>query len=80
MNNSSLDELRKVATAGYPVSPSEPPAVKVHAREILYRASQIEPDLKQELIDSIEWRLNEESAGIRNRGEKLLGKLYGELQ
>jgi hypothetical protein len=44
--------------------------------EILYRAAQNEPDLKKELIDTIEWRLAESSAGIRSRGEKILKKLY----
>jgi len=58
------------------VSPTESPAVKAHAMEILYRAVQVEPDLRQELIDSIEWRLQEESVGVRNRGQKILAKLY----
>jgi hypothetical protein len=60
------------------ISPTDPPAVKVHAMEILYRAAQNEPDLKKELIDTIEWRLAESSAGIRSRGEKILKKLYSE--
>jgi hypothetical protein len=48
--------------------------------EILYRISQVEPDMKKELADSIEWRMNEETAGFRNRGQKLLKKLYMELR
>jgi hypothetical protein len=47
--------------------------------EVLYRISQVEPDLKKELADSIEWRLHEESAGFKSRGRKLLTKLYSEM-
>ena len=61
------------------LSPSETPAVKVYAMETLYRISLEEPDLRQELIDSIEWRAEEESAGVRNRGEKILKRLYQDL-
>jgi len=61
------------------LSPKESIAVKVHCMEILYRISQIEPDLKKELADSIEWRLNEESAGFKNLGQKMLKKLYFEI-
>jgi hypothetical protein len=41
--------------------------------------SQTEPDLKQELADSIEWRMQEETPGFRNHGSKLLKKLYREM-
>ncbi len=61
------------------LSSSETPAVKVYAMETLYRISIKEPALKQELIDSIEWRAEEESAGVRNRGQKILKRLYQEL-
>jgi hypothetical protein len=54
-------------------------AVKVHCMEILYRVSQREPDLKQELAETIEYRISEESAGFRNRGKKMLAKLYFEM-
>jgi hypothetical protein len=53
---------------------------KVYSMEILYRISQTEPELKKELADSIEWRLNEETPGFRNRGQKLLKKLYAEME
>ena len=56
-------------------SPNEAVAQKVYAMEILYRAAQAEPDLRQELADSISWRLDEETAGFRNRGLKILKKL-----
>lgn len=61
------------------LSPVETPAVKVHAMEILYNASLVEPDIRQELIDSIEWRFQEESAGVRSRGEKILKRLYNDI-
>jgi hypothetical protein len=54
-------------------------AVKIYCMEVLYRISQVEPDLKKELADSIECRLNEESAGFKNRRRKMLKKLYFEM-
>ena len=62
------------------LSPQESVAVKVYCMEILYRVSQVEPELKKELADTIEWRLNEESAGFKNRGQKMLKKLYFEIE
>jgi hypothetical protein len=59
--------------------PFESVAVKVHAMEILYRMSCREPDLKKELAETIEWRMEEESAGFRNRGMKILKRLYKEM-
>jgi hypothetical protein len=61
------------------VSPKESVAVKVYAMEILYSISQIEPELKKELADSIEWRIGEEAPGFKNRGLKTLKKLYKEM-
>jgi len=61
------------------LSGKEAIAAKVHCMEILYCISQAEPDLKKELADSIEWRMEEESAGFRNKGQKILKKLYKEM-
>jgi hypothetical protein len=61
------------------LSPSEAVAAKVHCMDILFRISEIEPDLKKELADSIEWRMNEGTPGFKNHGIKVLKKLYGEL-
>lgn len=61
------------------VSPAEAAATKVFCMDILYRISEIEPDLKKELADSIEWRLNEETPGVKNRGMKMLKILYREI-
>ncbi|MEI7662235.1 MAG: hypothetical protein WCK34_08555 [Bacteroidota bacterium] len=62
------------------ISPSEAVATKVYCMEILYRISETEPGLKKELADSIEWRLDEETPGFKNRGRKLLNKLYAEIE
>lgn len=62
------------------LKPFESVAVKVHAMEILHRMSSREPDLKKELAETIEWRLEEESAGFRNRGMKILKRLYKEME
>jgi hypothetical protein len=61
------------------LSPTEAVAPKVFCMELLYRISQAEPDLKKELADSIEWRLNEETPGFKTRGLKILKKLYSEI-
>jgi hypothetical protein len=61
------------------VFPKESVAVKVYSMEILYRISQVEPELKKELADSIEWRIAEGTPGFKNRGMKTLKKLYREM-
>ena len=61
------------------LSPKQSVPVKIYCMELLYRISLTEPDLKKELADSVEWRMDEETAGFRNRGRKLLNKLNFEL-
>jgi len=61
-------------------SVKESVAVKMYSMEILYRISQQEPELKKELADSIEWRMQEETPGFRAHGRKLLKQLNRELQ
>lgn len=61
-------------------SPKESVAVKVYCMDILYNISKQEPDLKKELADSIEWRMQEETPGFQNRARKMLFKLYREMQ
>ncbi len=65
----------KLITKKNLLHPPYPPAVKVHCMEILYRLSLKEPELRKELIDCIEFRLNEETPGFKNRGLKILKKL-----
>ena len=57
------------------LSPNHNAAVKVYCMEILFRISLMEPAIKQELADCIEFRLNEETPGFKNRGLKILKKL-----
>ena len=61
------------------VSPAESVAVKMFSMELLYRMSEQEPELKRELADSIEWRMQEESPGFKNRARKLLILLNREI-
>ena len=61
------------------ISPKESVAVKIYAMEILYRMSGMEPELKKELADSIEWRITEGTPGFKSRGKKTLNKLYKEM-
>jgi hypothetical protein len=61
------------------LSPKEAEAAKIYCMEILFRITRIEPDLKKELADSIEWRMNEETSGFKNHGQKLINKLYVEI-
>lgn len=51
-------------------------AVRVHALQILYLISQLEPDLKAELRLIVQQELERDpSAGIRSRGKRILGLL-----
>jgi hypothetical protein len=61
-------------------SGKESVGVKIFSMELLYRISQQEPEMKKELADSIEWRMQEEKPGFRSRGKKLLKRLHHELQ
>ena len=60
-------------------SPSAEIAPKAYAMTILYTISQMEPDLKPELMALLESQLDEESAGVRARASILLTKLYKDL-
>jgi hypothetical protein len=56
---------------------SEEIAVRVHAMQILFNITLLEPDFTGELIGLIENEIEHHgSAGIRSRGNKLLQKLY----
>lgn len=58
------------------VHPEESVAVKVHCMDILFKVTQQEPDLKNELIDAIEFVIPDGTPGLKNRGRKLLDRLY----
>lgn len=55
--------------------PAEPIAVKVHCMTILFEISKIIPEIKQELITTIEVAMAEGSAGVVNRGSKTIKAL-----
>ena len=50
-------------------------ATKMYCMEILYRISEIEPDLKHELADSIRMQMAEGTPGIRSCGKRILKNL-----
>ena len=55
--------------------PAEPIAVKVHCMTILFEICKVIPEIKQELITTIEVAMAEGSAGIVNRGSKTIRAL-----
>ncbi len=56
-------------------------AVRVHAMQILYEISKLEPELKKELILVIEQELEQQpTAGIRSRGTRILKSLHTETK
>jgi hypothetical protein len=59
-------------------SPRTAIAVRAYAMTILYHISNLEPELKPELIALFESRQDESSAGILARSRILLQKLYKE--
>lgn len=61
-------------------SAKEPPAVRVHAMQILFNISENEPDLKPEILAVIEHEMKFHStAGIISRGSKLAKKLRKQI-
>lgn len=58
---------------------SEAIAVKVFSMTILERMVEKYPELKEELVASIEQGMEFGSAGYRNRGEKILAKLKTQI-
>lgn len=54
-------------------------STKVYSMEIIARYVEQEPDLRQELIDSIQWRMEEERAGFKSYAKKLLTRLSRDL-
>ncbi|MBN2174988.1 MAG: hypothetical protein JW731_12715 [Bacteroidales bacterium] len=59
--------------------PQEKIALKVYSMDILYRVSQSYPDIKPELISSLENELPKSSEAVGNRSKKILKKLYSEI-
>lgn len=62
-------------------SAKEPPAVRVHAMQILFNISDKEPGLKPEILAVIEHEMEFHSTpGIVSRGSKLAKKLRWQIQ
>jgi hypothetical protein len=58
-------------------SGKEPPAVRVHAMQVLFNISEKEPEFKPELMVIIEHEMEFHSTpGILSRGNKLVKKLH----
>ena len=56
--------------------PIYPTAVKMFSMQIIYNYVEIEPTLAKELIAIIENQYDDSTPGFKNRGEKILKKLY----
>lgn len=61
--------------------PSDPPAVKAHAMQILYNISEAEPEMKEELRQVLEWTLETgETPAILARARNLSARLAKEIR
>jgi hypothetical protein len=54
------------------LSPTESVAVKMYCIQILYRLSATEPDILQELYDTIEFQMSDGTPGFRSIGSKMM--------
>ncbi len=59
--------------------PLKPIALKIYSMTILYKISNTYPDIKPELISSIENEIPKNSAAIKGRGRRILKRLYKEV-
>lgn len=59
--------------------PEEPIALKIYSMTILYKISNTYPEIKPELISSIENEIPKNSAAIKGRGRRILKRLYKEV-
>lgn len=57
------------------ITASESVAVKMYCIQILYRLSATEPDILQELYDTIEFQLADGTPGFRNIGMKMMQEI-----
>lgn len=61
------------------LSPLESVAVKMYCMIILYRISEKEPDILQELYDTIEFQLADGTPGFRSIGKKMMSDIDRDL-
>jgi hypothetical protein len=57
------------------LSPNESVAVKMYSMQILYRLSAKEPDILQELYDTIEFQIADGTPGFKSIGSKLMSQI-----
>ncbi len=57
------------------LTPTESVAVKMYCIQILYRLSANEPDILQELFDTIEFQMADGTPGFRSIGSKMLQQI-----
>jgi hypothetical protein len=62
------------------LSTSEAVAAKLYCILILYSISQDLPEIRRELIDTIEFQMQDGTSGFKNIGRKMLTKLYKDTQ
>jgi hypothetical protein len=55
--------------------PTESVAVKMYCMQILYRLSATEPDILQELYDTIEFQMADGTPGFRSIGSKMMANI-----
>jgi len=57
------------------ISANESVAVKMYCIQILYRLSETEPDILQELYDTIEFQMSDGTPGFRSIGSKMMRRI-----
>jgi hypothetical protein len=72
--NGTEGELMEI-TFNWLISSTESVAVKMYCMQILYRLSANEPDILQELYDTIEFQLADGTPGFRSIGRKLMNQI-----
>lgn len=60
------------------MSPDEKVVIKIYGIDIIFEMLKKYPDIKSELIDSIEDQIPKTSIAFKSKGKKLLKKLYKE--
>jgi len=61
------------------ISASESVAVKMYCIQILYRLSETEPDILQELYDTIEFQMADGTPGFRSIGSKIMRQIDNDI-
>jgi hypothetical protein len=80
--NPDEDSFGKLIEIGFNslTDPAEKAAMKMYAMVILYKISQFYPEIKTELIATIENQLPRSSAAVKSGGKQILSKLYKQIR